>query len=200
MLFKRFLAVILVLMLSMSLCGCVSKEDIVGSFKAQLDISTLYNSRYTEATDKQNYSLSSLTVTQSLTFNKDGTYSYSFEEEEAQKVINKAVALTKTALEQYYSGIIADAGLDTDVTAYLASVGADLDSVVAEMKVAEEIEAILEKLCEEGTYTVTRTSLFSGELAGWLSNYSYNEEYSFEDNTLKVNSAVLQQQVFYTKQ
>lgn len=200
MLFKRFLAVFLVLMLSLSLCGCVSKKDVIGSYEAQLDISEIYNRRFSEAEDIKNYSLSSLTLKQSLTFNQDGTYSYYVEEEEAQNVINKALILTSDALRQYYAKLIADMGLNMDVETYLASVGADIDSIVAQMRVSEEIENILEKLCEEGTYTVTRTSLFTGELAGWLSNYSYNEEYSFEDNTVTVNCSVLQEQVFYTKQ
>ncbi|MEE0840728.1 MAG: hypothetical protein U0L72_09355 [Acutalibacteraceae bacterium] len=59
-LFKRFIAVIVVLLLSVSLCGCASEDDIVGSFKAQLDISEAFNSRHTDASDIQNYSLSTL--------------------------------------------------------------------------------------------------------------------------------------------
>ena len=200
MLLKKVLAVLLVLLITVVLFGCASKSDVLGNYEAQLDITEIFNSRYTDTADIENYSLSELTLTQYLTVNEDGTYSYFVAEEEVERLLSKAEALTKDALEQYYARIIADTGVDTDVEEYLASVGTDLDAVAGEMKVGEEIEAIVERLNGEGHFTAEKKSIFAKEIIGSFNSFSGFEDYEFKDDTLKVNSRFLQKEIFYKKQ
>ncbi len=149
----------------------------------------------THISNENNFSKSGL-----YEFGWDGAYSYSVTEEEVERLLSKAEALTKDALEQYYARIIADTGVDTDVEEYLASVGTDLDAVAGEMKVGEEIEAIVERLNGEGYFTAEKKSIFAKEIIGSFNSFSGFEDYEFKDDTLKVNSRFLQKEIFYKKQ
>ncbi|MEE0945523.1 MAG: hypothetical protein U0M42_01685 [Acutalibacteraceae bacterium] len=196
---KKLIAVILTVLIAFCFCGCGAKEDIVGSYEAQIDVSQMYNSRYTSAHDLENYSLTGLCVTHRIDVKEDGSFIVFVSDEDIEKLKEQAVSDTKSALAVYYGKIISELNLDIEVQTYLASVGTDLDAVVKEMNIEEKVEQTVETLCDEGDVTATKKTFLSERAQGRLNGYSSVQEFTLKNGILKLNSPVLKQVIEYKK-
>lgn len=151
---KRFLAYVMVaVMLLALLAGCTpaEKKQLQGSWKGQADLAMAYETMLAGADPGMtgHIDIQNFTVELTLTFNEDGTYTWTANEiqlENGTKSMMKAISSGLATYLQIQTGM--------SIEQLLQASGKTMDELMAEYFDPNMTEVVKKTLCSEGTYTI----------------------------------------------
>lgn len=151
---KRFLAYVMVaVMLLALLAGCTpaEKKQLQGSWKGQADLAMAYETMLAGADPGMtgHIDIQNFTVELTLTFNEDGTYTWTANEiqlENGTKNMMKAISSGLATYLQIQTGM--------SIEQLLQASGKTMDELMAEYFDPNMTEVVKKTLCSEGTYTI----------------------------------------------
>lgn len=115
-------------------------DDLVGNWICRIDITDFLNQSREEYAPYFKFKDVSMAI--KLDFFDDGTYSYAYDEETIQDMINKTRTTYEAGIEEYILDLLAEQGSnDMDFEEFLASLGMSKDDLLDQMM--EQVESSL---------------------------------------------------------
>ncbi len=144
------------------LAGCSGDGTIIGTWKAEADISAyLGETLGAAASDLVSFvSFQDVKLTLLVTFRKDGTYSFSGDEKATSATVEAIKTQMTEGVTQYLQKVILDAGLNLSVEELLSMQGMSLESLIDTTFSQEMVASILEGMAVDGTYEIQEDKLY----------------------------------------
>lgn len=195
---KRTLSVVTIIVMMLSLlfcatgCGASEQEQFVGSWEAKVDFGKLVGEMMTSVEDMpegyaDNFDFGSAEITLQMTFDKDGTYEMSVDEDSAEDALKVLTEDMKEGLTKFLQGQLAASGITMSVEDALAASGMNLDDAVEKEMANLDIIDSMEK---EGKYKVADGKLYTTETLDEEINEKIYEEYKLEGDTFTLTKYV----------
>lgn len=193
---KKRIAMILCLVMALSvvLCGCGSEKDaLIGSWTGTMNLAEAVNAGMVEgmgadAADMAEYlTIEELTVTMTMTFNEDDTYSLVVDEAALDEAMRGMMDEIADGMVEYFEAMLAAEGLDMSVEELLAYSGMSLDSLAEEMYNAVATEDMFADLNSEGNFKVADGKLYLSDGLDYAVDEAVYEMYTIEGSTLTID-------------
>lgn len=186
---KKIISLSLCLILVLSLCACGAKEDLSGKWTATLNMVSSYNAEL-EAVDPtmaQYLALDRFDVPLVLELNADGTYAMRVERADMEAVMAEVIDKTKAGMEAYFADLLAQQGIEMDVTEALAAMGISMDDLVAEMTVQFENDEFYASMTSEGQWKAKDGKFYMTDSLDVPAGIGEYNTYVLEGNTLTLD-------------
>lgn len=187
---KKIIALTLALVLVLSLCACGAKEDLSGTWKTTLDMSASYNAEL-EATDPtmaEYLKLDSFDVPLTMELKADGTYTMNVDREDLQGVLDQVIEATKSGILAYFEEILAQQGIEMDVTEAMALMGISLDELVDELTAQFESEEFYASMGGEGNWKASKGKFYMTDSLDAVAGVGEYNTYVLEGDTLTLDA------------
>ena len=183
---KKIIALTLALVLVLSLCACGAKENLVGTWKANIELAEAFNEEMAAAGMGDFINLESFALPLVMTFNEDGTGSMTVDQEAMTATIDKLAADLTAGLEAYFTEYFASMGIEMDLDEALAASGLSMDDLVDEFKAEFAGEEAFAEFTNEFKYKAEDGKLYMSEDLDSEISDTYNT-YELKGNTLTLN-------------
>ena len=195
---KKIIALSLCLILALSLCACGgAKEDLTGKWNANINMADAFNAEIAAADPAmaEYMAVESFNLPLVLELKEDGTYTMSVDPAAMESTMTKLAEDMAAGLEAYFTAIFAEQGLEMDVNEALASMGMDLDTLVAELTAELTSEDTFAAFASEGKYKAEKGKLHLTESMDEVINPAIYNTYTLEGDTLtlEVGTEVLEE-------
>ena len=188
---KKITAMLLCLVLVLSLCACGAKENLVGTWKANIELADLMNKEIAASGDEamaEAMNLESFQLPLILELREDGTCTMKVDPEAMAASADKLAADLTEGLKAYFVTMLQQQGLEVeDPTEFLTTMGLDLDALVAEMKDQFLSEETFAEFTMESKYKAEDGKIyFSDDLESEINADEYNT-YTLKGDTLTLD-------------
>ena len=188
---RKITAMLLCLVLVLSLCACGAKENLVGTWKANIELADLMNKEIAASGDEamaEAMNLESFQLPLILELREDGTCTMKVDPEGMAASADKLAADLTEGLKAYFVTMLEQQGLDVeDPTEFLTAMGLDLDALVAEMKDQFLAEDTFAEFTMESKYKAEDGKIyFSDDLESEINADEYNT-YTLKGDTLTLD-------------
>lgn len=188
---KKITAMLLCLVLVLSLCACGAKENLVGTWKANIELADLMNKEIAASGDEamaEAMNLESFQLPLILELREDGTCTMKVDPEAMAASADKLAADLTEGLKAYFVTMLQQQGLEVeDPTEFLTTMGLDLDALVAEMKDQFLSEDTFAEFTMESKYKAEDGKIyFSDDLESEINADEYNT-YTLKGDTLTLD-------------
>ena len=179
---KRTFALLLciVSLCSLLLSACGSSDPLVGSWQANIDLSGQIRESLGE---NSQFEIDEFILPLVYTFNADGTYALSIDEEEYGKSIEKIRQSFSDSLYKLTESLISTLGVEMTVEDYYSLSETSLEDTVDEM--CAGFESLPAEYTQKGTYTAADGKL-SLTPEGGSADATIFETYELNGNTLTI--------------
>ena len=187
---KKIIALTLALVLVLSLCACGAKEDLSGTWKTTLDMSASYNAEL-EATDPtmaEYLKLDSFDVPLTMELKADGTYTMTVDRADLQTVLDQVIEATKGGILAYFEEILAQEGIDMEVSEAMALMGISLDDLVAELTTQFESEEFYASMGGAGNWKAAKGKFYMTDSLDIPAGIGEYNTYVLEGDTLTLDA------------
>ena len=184
------LSFVLIFTLTLSLTACSDKNSVVGSWKAEVDLTEMINEGIADDEDMAEYvALKDFSFAMTLKLKDDGTYEMSVDEDDIKDVIKSAKKDLQEGFNKYFEDLIDSQDLGVTVDELLDSYGLDLDALIEAVFSDEMVDEIVSEMSSEGKYKAEDGKLyFSDDLDSDIDEDEYTT-YEMADNELKLMEA-----------
>lgn len=186
---KKIIALTLCLILVLSLCACGAKEDLSGTWKTTLDMSAGYNAEL-EAVDPtmaEYLKLDSFDVPLIMDLKADGTYTMTVDRAELEVVMDQVIEATTNGTLAYFEVILAQEGIDMEVTEAMELMGISLDDLVAELTAELDSEEFYESMGGEGKWKASDGKFYMTDSLDAVAGIGEYNTYVLEGDTLTLD-------------
>ena len=188
---KKITAMLLCLVLVLSLCACGAKENLVGTWKANIELADLMNKEIAASGDEamaEAMNLESFQLPLILELREDGTCTMKVDPEAMAASADKLATDLTEGLKAYFVTMLEQQGLEVeDPTEVLTIMGLDLDALVAEMKDQFLSEDTFAEFTMESKYKAEDGKIyFSDDLESEINADEYNT-YTLKGDTLTLD-------------
>lgn len=188
---KKIIALTLALVLVLSLCACGAKENLVGTWKANIELADLMNKEIAASGDEamaEAMNLESFQLPLILELREDGTCTMKVDPEAMAASADKLATDLTEGLKAYFVTMLEQQGLEVeDPTEVLTAMGLDLDALVAEMKDQFLSEDTFAEFTMESKYKAEDGKIyFSDDLESEINADEYNT-YTLKGDTLTLD-------------
>lgn len=188
---KKITAMLLCLVLVLSLCACGAKENLVGTWKANIELADLMNKEIAASGDEamaEAMNLESFQLPLILELREDGTCTMKVDPEAMAASADKLAADLTEGLKAYFVTMLQQQGLEVeDPTEFLTTMGLDLDALVAEMKDQFLSEDTFAEFTMDSKYKAEDGKIyFSDDLESEINADEYNT-YTLKGDTLTLD-------------
>lgn len=188
---KKYIALLLCLVLALSLCACGAKENLVGTWKTNVELAGLFNEEIAASGDEamaEAMKLDSFALPLILELREDGTCSMSVDSEAMAASAEKLAQDLTNGMKAYFVAMLEEQGLEVeDPDAFLATMGLDLDALVGEMKDQFLSEDTFAEFTTEAKYKAEDGKLYmSDDLESEIPTDEYNT-YTLDGDTLTLD-------------
>lgn len=188
---KKITAMLLCLVLVLSLCACGAKENLVGTWKANIELADLMNKEIAASGDEamaEAMNLESFQLPLILELREHGTCTMKVDPEAMAASADKLAADLTEGLKAYFVTMLQQQGLEVeDPTEVLTAMGLDLDALVAEMKDQFLSEDTFAEFTMESKYKAEDGKIyFSDDLESEINADEYNT-YTLKGDTLTLD-------------
>lgn len=186
---KKIIALTLCLILVLSLCACGAKEDLTGTWKTTLDMSASYNAEL-EATDPtmaEYLKLDSFDVPLIMELKADGTYTMTVDRAELETVMDQVIEATKNGILAYFEVILAQEGIEMEVTEAMELMGISLDDLVAELTAELDSEEFYASMGGEGKWKASDGKFYMTDSLDAVAGVGEYNTYVLEGDTLTMD-------------
>ena len=189
---RRAVSILMVVAMALALFSCSSpsdKEKFIGTWKAAIDVTdTVTEGLAQEGGEIADYiNLGKFEFVLLFTFNEDGTYSMSADENSLNDSIENVKVALKDGLTKYCEEMIADTGLDMSVDDVLMlSTGMSMDEMIEEGFSDDLFSGAIEEIESSGKWNAEDGKLYiSDSMAGDIDETSY-VPYEITSNEIKL--------------
>jgi len=161
---RKALSLLLVLTMALSCCaaltGCGGGSDkakeLVGTWQADMDMSDMFNEQFASDPDlAKHVKIDSFVMRLVFTFNDDGTYAFSVDNDSIADSMENVKEALRTGLDSYFTEMMAQQGIEgVDMDTALATMGIDIDAMIDELLSEEAIDEMMADTTQEGKYMV----------------------------------------------
>ena len=186
---KKIIALTLCLILVLSLCACGAKEDLSGTWKTTLDMSAGYNAEL-EAVDPtmaEYLKLDSFDVPLIMELKADGTYTMTVDRAELEVVMEQVIEATTNGTLAYFEVILAQEGIDMEVTEAMELMGISLDDLVAELTAELDSEEFYASMGGEGKWKASDGKFYMTDSLDAVAGIGEYNTYVLEGDTLTLD-------------
>ena len=188
---KSIASFLLALTMLVSLCACGAKENLVGTWKANIELADLMNKEIAASGDEamaEAMNLESFQLPLILELREDGTCTMKVDPEAMAASTEKLAADLTEGLKAYFVTMLEQQGLEVeDPTEVLTTMGLDLDALVAEMKDQFLAEDTFAEFTMESKYKAEDGKIyFSDDLESEINADEYNT-YTLKGDTLTLD-------------
>ena len=186
---KKIIALTLCLILVLSLCACGAKEDLTGTWKTNLDMSASYNAEL-EAVDPtmaEYLKLDSFDVPLIMELKADGTYTMTVDRAELETVMDQVIEATKNGTLAYFEVILAQEGIEMEVTEAMELMGISLDDLVAELTAELDSEEFYASMGGEGKWKASDGKFYMTDSLDAVAGIGEYNTYVLEGDTLTMD-------------
>ena len=186
---KKIIALTLCLILVLSLCACGAKEDLSGTWKTTLDMSAGYNAEL-EAVDPtmaEYLKLDSFNVPLIMELKADGTYTMTVDRAELETVMDQVIEATTNGTLAYFEVILAQEGIEMEVTEAMELMGISLDDLVAELTAELDSEEFYASMGGEGKWKASDGKFYMTDSLDAVAGVGEYNTYVLEGDTLTLD-------------
>lgn len=187
---KKLTAFSLCLVLILSLCACGAREDLSGTWTANLNMASYYNAELqnTDPTIAEFLTLDSFDMPIIMDLKADGTYTMSVDRAAMESILADVLDKTRAGLEAYLADLLAQQGIEMDVNDALAAMGISMDDLLAEMTAQFTSDEFYDSQFVEGCWKAEDGKFFSTDSldAPVVTTGEYNT-YVLDGNTLSID-------------
>lgn len=189
------LVIALIAVMLFTFAGCGGDEDkFVGTWNVKIDMLPALEYGMNEAADEDEtyaetlkyFEFSSFEIVYCYTFNDDGTYKFSIDEEALAKEVEKLRGEAGAGFEKMIRDIIDENYLDVTVEEYLEIAELDIDETALEMFPDSLIDELVADLKAEGNFEAKDGKLYCSAGYDYAVDELYYEKYEITDNELKI--------------
>lgn len=171
------LSMVCALLLALSSCGG-SKNTLVGNWEGKIDFTDMFNDVMVQSLGDEEAAeyikISKLALDLSISFDKDGEYTMSIDEDGARKTMENMMGEVKDGLEKYFEKMISDQGLDMSVDDFFNSmIGSSFSDYIDEMMDVDMLMSGFDELEESGTYKTDGDELTLESDDGGKTEYTF---------------------------
>lgn len=186
----------LIMVLSVALCGCGSEKDqLVGVWTGTMNLADAVNIGMEEAAAEdpslaemaEYMKVESLTVTFTLTFTEDDTYTMVVNEDSLDAAMQGMMTELADGLLRYFEDLLAAEGVDMTVDELLAMSGMTTEDLAQQMYDSMAAEDLFGDLNSEGNFMVKDGKLFMSDGLDYAVDLAVYELYTVEGSTLTIN-------------
>ena len=187
---KKVISLLLVVvMLCAVLTGCGNQEAkaLVGTWKADLDMSELMSQQM--GSDMAEYvTLNDVVFTMVLSFDDEGVFEVALDEASVNAALEKVLQSVKDGTYAMLQDQMDEMGLDMSVEEALEASGTDLDTVMAEVEAQMDLSAMAEQVISEtngtGNFEAEDGKLFMSAGLDYKPDPACYEVYTLEGDVL----------------
>lgn len=194
------LVIALIAVMLLTFAGCGGDEDkFVGTWNAKIDMLPALEYGMNEAAAEDEtyaetlkyFEFSSFEIVYCYTFNDDGTYKFSIDEEALANEVEKLRGEAGAGFEKMIRDIIDENYLDVTVEEYLEIAELDIDETALEMFPDSLIDELVADLKAEGNFEAKDGKLYCSAGYDYAIDELYYEKYEITDNELKILAYVV---------
>ena len=193
---RRFLsiAMVLVMILLLTACGPAEKDQLLGTWKTEMDLTELFNESMVATADeelREILQVRKFNLTVSLSFYDDDTYVMTVDEEALNATMMAAREDLQAGLEVYLMETVAAAvGFEISLEDILAAAGTSMEELMDDIITPELVEDIVSGINSDGKFKAEDGKLYLS--AGRMYEVDVNEyeTYTVEGNTLTLHAYV----------
>lgn len=188
---KKYIALLLCLVMVLSLCACGAKENLVGTWKANINMAEAFNAEIAASGDEamaEAMKLESFDLPLILELREDGTCKLSVDNDAMAASVEKLAEALTNGMKSYFVTMLEEQGLEVeDPDEFLAAMGLDLNTLVEEMKNELLSEDTFGEFTTECKYKAEDGKLYmSDDLESEIPTDEYNT-YTLEGDTLTLD-------------
>lgn len=192
---KKFFSMLLCIIISLgmifTMSGCGEDATIIGTWANEIDATTMING-YLGLDDEmsQYIKFDEFIVTVNVTFNENGTYKMSIDEEATNESFQKVKKAVSDGLYKYLEDIIKEAGYDITVEEFLEFAETDFDTMLNETINDGAVNQMINIMQAEGKYKVEENKLYMTETADDEFDNEKYQVFTLTDDTLTLTESV----------
>ena len=183
---KKYIALLLCLVMVLSLCACGAKENLVGTWKANINMAEAFNAEIAASGDEamaEAMKLESFDLPLILELREDGTCKLSVDPEGMAASAEKLAEALTNGMKSYFATMLEV----EDPDEILAAMGLDLNTLVDEMKNELLAEDSFAEFTTEAKYKAEDGKLYmSDDLESEIPTDEYNT-YTLDGDTLTLD-------------
>lgn len=185
---KKYIALLLCLVLTLSLCACGAKENLVGTWKTSINMAEMLNTAMAEAGMGDYVQVESFELPIIMELREDGTASLSVDAEGMAATADKLVEDMIPGLEKFLVDSVAAAGVELSLEEILAASGiASMEEFAGQLKDEFLAAGAFDEVAAEMKYKAKDGKLyFSDDLESDVVLGEYNT-YKLEGDTLTLD-------------
>ena len=185
---KKYIALLLCLVLTLSLCACGPKENLVGTWKTSVNMAEMLNTAMAEAGMGDYVQVESFELPIIMELREDGTASLSVDAEGMAATADKLVEDMIPGLEKFLVDSVAAAGVELSLEEILAASGiASMEEFAGQLKDEFLTAGAFDEVAAEMKYKAKDGKLyFSDDLESDVVLGEYNT-YKLEGDTLTLD-------------
>lgn len=184
---KRILAVALsCVMVMLLLVGCGGEQQkFIGTWECDMDMTELMNKEFAQDEETGKYfKAEDFSILMIMTFNEDGTYSMSADDDSVKAAFESLKAMMKTGLEKYLTDMMAAQGVSMSIDEILALSGTTMDDMLEDALSEDTIDELIEDMVEEGNFAVKDGKLFLSDGKEHTVDENVYQTYEISGDTL----------------
>lgn len=185
---KKYIALLLCLVLTLSLCACGPKENLVGTWKTSINMAEMLNTAMAEAGMGDYVQVESFELPIIMELREDGTATLSVDAEGMAATADKLVEDMIPGLEKFLVDSVAAAGVELSLEEILAASGiASMEEFAGQLKDEFLTAGAFDEVAAEMKYKAKDGKLyFSDDLESDVVLGEYNT-YKLEGDTLTLD-------------
>lgn len=184
------LSIIMVLTMIAALSGCSGskeQEKFLGTWRGDLDMTDYINQVVSQDEEMAEYlKVSNFALVMEMTFNKDGTYKATVDENAAKEALEVLQKDYADGIYRYFEDYIAEAGIDMSVDEVISAAGVNIDELVKESFGEESFSAMISEASSEGKYEVKDGKLYMSDGLDAAINKNSYETYELSGEVLTI--------------
>lgn len=185
---KRIIAAVLALVMMLALVGCgqTEAEKLVGTWTADVDMSSMTNELLASMGEgaEEYFTFEGFSVTLVMTFNEDGTYSSTIDQASAEAAVDSLMVTLEDGMVKMLEDQLAAAGLAMTVDEMLAASGMTMEDVLAAVDTSSLVTEMTEGAATEGKFEAKDGKLFLSDGLDYEVDEAVYDTYELDGNSL----------------
>lgn len=183
----RSIVMVVVLVLLLGGCGASEKDALVGAWKAELDLTDIFNTSMTRvsAEDMAEYlKVEAFSVAVTLTFREDDTYSMKVDEAALNETMQNIRSDIQAGMERYLVDLVAAEGVEMSLEEILTLSGLSMSDLMDEIITPELTASVVENINAQGKFEAEGGKLYLSAGLQFAVDKNIYEPYRLEGTTL----------------
>lgn len=184
---KILLVALSVLLMLLSLAGCLNDNQLEGTWQTKTNMAEDFNAGLGDEEEIAEYlKVDEFNIVHYITFNSDGTYSQYADEEELKKTIDGLKEDIRSGLTEYYEYEIEKNQLGMTVDELLAYSNYTMDSLINEFVTQEMLDEMVDGFKAEGNYLAADGQLHMSESLDTVIDPDVYETYTVDGDNFTI--------------